>query len=380
MSWHRPVLVGASSLVLLSFASCFEAPVREELRLRFLSNGAVVATSTVRVSDLEESNPALARRLAETRQALLEGSDPWEARFEAAKPGAERFSWEKHLGTLSSASRSALIAEPEGLEAFFRDTSLGVVYTVDPDRGTAELSIVPGASARATRRQREDMEKTLAAWTGDVAEYLRAAQDLYAYLDDRPDRARACFGTLFAERLSENDAKTLSALNAEETRKVERLDGVLQRIVEVLAVPDGAAYSPDEVSRLIFDPFPARLILKLPAAPQAVEGFLKAEDGVFTVASPGLWEALRSLEGRWISPDPVLFYVESARQSEQGSLDLEAFLAKPRRSAPAHLLPSAHEVRTEIEARLKPAPLYRVAWPVRPDDETPFHWETGEVP
>lgn len=111
-----------------------------------------------------------------------------------------------------------------------------------------------------------------------------------------------------------------------------------------------------------------------------MEGFLKAEDGAFTVASPGLWEALRSLKGRWISPDPVLFYVESARQSEQSPFDLEAFLAKPRRSAPAHLLPSALEVRAEIEARLKPAPLYRVAWPVRPDDETPFRWERGEVP
>ena len=145
-------------------------------------------------------------------------------------------------------------------------------------------------------------------------------------------------------------------------------------------MPDGAAYSPDEVSHLVYDPFPARLTLKLPAAPQAVEGFLKADDGAFTVASPGLWEALRSLEGRWLSPDPVLVYVESARQGEEGTFDLDAFLAKPRRSAPAHLLPSAHEVRAEIEARLKPAPLYRVAWPVRPDDEAPFRWERAEAP
>jgi hypothetical protein len=380
MSWHRPVLVGASSLVLLSFASCFEAPVREELRLRFLSNGAVMATSTVRVSDLEGSNPALARRLAETRQELLEGSDPWGARFAAAKPGAERFSWEKRLSTLSSASRSALIAEPEGLEAFFRDTSLSVTYTVDPDHGTAELSIVPGVSTRATRRQREEMEKTLDAWTGDVAEYLRAGADLYAYLDDRPERARACFGTLFAERLSEKDAKSLSTLNAEEKRKVDRLDGALGRVVEVLAVPENAAYSPDEISHLIFDPFPAHLTLSLPARPQAVEGFLRTEDGAFTVAGPGLWEALRSLEGRWLAPDPVLVYVESARQSEEGTFDLAAFLSKPRRSAPAHLLPSTHELRAEIEARLKPAPLYRLAWQVRPGDEAPFRWETGEVP
>jgi len=255
-SSHR-LFLGLTALSCLSLTSCFEAPVREELRLRFLSNGAVVATSTVRITDREGGNPALARRLAETRRTLLEGSDPWGARFAAASPGAERFSWEKHLGTLSSASRSALIAEPEGLEAFFRDTSLAVTYTLDPGRGTAELSIVPGPSTRATRRQREEMEKTLDAWTGDVTEYLRATQDLYAYLDEHPDRARPCFGALFQERLSEKDAKSLSPLNPDEKRKLDRLDAALRKVLDVLAVPEGAAYSPDEISHLIYDPFPA---------------------------------------------------------------------------------------------------------------------------
>jgi hypothetical protein len=376
----RRLFPGLTALLCLAMTSCFEAPVREELRLRFLPNGGVVATSTVRITDPDGVNPALARRLAETRRDLLEGSDPWGARFAAASPGAERFSWEKRLGTLSSASRSALIAEPEGLEAFFRDTSLGVTYALDPGRGRAELSIVPGPSTRATRRQREEMAKTLDAWTADVAEYLRATQDLYAYLDEHPDRAHACFGALFAERLSEKDAKTLSEVTPEEKRKLDRLDGALQRIVAVLNIPEGAAYSPDEVSHLVYDPFPARITLKLPAAPLEMEGFLKAEDGALTVASPGLWEALRSLEGRWLSPDPALVYVESARKEGDGSLDLDAFLAQPRRSEPAHLLPSARETRAEIEARLKPAPLYRVSWQVRADDETPFRWEEGEAP
>jgi hypothetical protein len=31
-------------------------------------------------------------------------------------------------------------------------------------------------------------------------------------------------------------------------------------------------------------------------------------------------------------------------------------------------------------SRLKPVPLYRVAWRVRVDDETPFRWEEGEGP
>lgn len=102
------------SILLLTFISCFESPIREDLRLRFLPNGAVVATSTVRITDPEGGNPALARRLAETRRTLQEGSDPWGARFAAASPGAERFSWEKRLGILSSASRFALIAWEEG--------------------------------------------------------------------------------------------------------------------------------------------------------------------------------------------------------------------------------------------------------------------------
>jgi hypothetical protein len=366
------------SVLFIAFGSCFEAPIREELRLRFLPNGAVVATSTVRITDPEGSNPALARRLAETRRTLLEGSDPWGARFAAAGPGAERFSWEKRLGTLSSASRSALIAEPEGLEAFFRDTSLAVTYTLDPGRGTAELSIVPGPSTRATRRQREEMETTLGAWTGDVAEYLRATQDLYAYLEEHPDRARPCFGALFEERLSEKDAKSLSPLNPNEKRKLDRLDGALRKVLDVLAVPEEAAYSPDEVSHLVYDPFPARLSLKLPSAPLSMEGFLTAEDASLSVPSPSLWEALRSLEGRWLAPDPVLFYVESAQREGEGSLDLDAFLARPRHSEPAHLLPSADEVRAQVVSHLKPAPLYRVSWKIRPDDDAPFRWEEGE--
>jgi len=373
MSWHRPAFL---LFLFIVVSSCFEAPVREELRLRFLPNGAVVATSTVRVTDSEDGNPALARRLAETRRELTEGTDPWGARFGAAAPGAERFSWEKRLGALSVASRSALIAEPEGLEAFFRDTSLAVTYTVNPERGTAELSIVPGASTRATRRQREEMRKTLDAWTADVAEYLQAGQDLYAYLDDHPDRARSCLGALFGERLNERYAAALSPLSDEENRKLDRLDVVMERLLEVLAVPAGAAYSPDEVSHLIYDPFPARLTLKLPGAPLGVEGFVAGAEGTLTVASLGLWDALRGLEGRWLAPDPVLFYVESA-QGEGANVDLDAFLAKPRQS---HLAPSAGEVRAAIEARLRPAPLYRVSWKIRPEDETPFRWDEGEAP
>src|SRR4051794_20366462 len=109
---HRAAPAVLLVLFSLLTASCFESPVREELHLRFLPNGAVVATSTVRVADAGNANPLLARRLAETRRAILDGSDAWSSRFAASDPAAERFSWEKRLGEIRSASRSAVIAEP----------------------------------------------------------------------------------------------------------------------------------------------------------------------------------------------------------------------------------------------------------------------------
>ncbi len=375
----RPVHLVLAGSALLFLSSCFDPPIREDLRLRFLTNGAVVATSTVRIADPSEANPVLDRRLAEARREILDGADAWSARFAAAEPAAERFSWEKQLGNLRSARRSAVFAEPKGLEAFFRDTSVYVTYTVDPERGVAELSLVPGVSNRASRRQLEDTAKTIETWTEALAEYLAAGEALYSYLDGHPDRARACLGTLFGKSLSEGEAKSLQDLTPEEEKLVERLDDSMGGVVEVLTVPSGGAWSPDEVSHLVYDPFPARLTVKLPGKPLEAEGFVPGEEGTFAVPSPGLWEGLRALEGRWLSPDPVLFYVESAQQ-EGEDFNLDSFLERPRRAAAPHLLPSAREVRTAIEASLRPAPLYRLAWRINPQDESEFKWEEGEAP
>ena len=93
----------------------------------------------------------------------MEGTDAWGPRFAAVEPAAERFSWEKRLGDLQSVSRSALVAEPAGLAPFFSDTALRVLYQVYEKDGTAELSIAPGLSSRATRKQRGEMEEAARA-------------------------------------------------------------------------------------------------------------------------------------------------------------------------------------------------------------------------
>ncbi len=367
-------------LLCLVFASCFEPPVREGLHLRFLLNGAVVATSRVEISaDPSTKNPALARRLAETRQALLEGSDAWGERFAVTNPAAERFGWEKRMGDLRAATRSAVIMEPEGLEALFGDTAVGVAYRIDADRGVAELTLAPGPAARATRRQREEMDETLETWSAALAEYLEAGGDLYAHLERQPERARTCFGLLFDEVMDEQELESLDEPTDEEVAIVTRLDEAMRHVTDVLLVPEKAEYSPDEVSHLVYDPFPARLTVKLPGPPLEMEGFQADRGGSLVVAGLGLWESLRSLEGRWLSPDPVLFYVASARQGKEAKIDLDSFVRRPRQAAPPHHFPAAEEVRAAIEERLRPAPLYRVSWQVRLDDETELRWDEDEA-
>lgn len=368
-----PALIAAGLLL----SSCFDPPIDESLQLRFLPDGMVVVTSTVEFAGQErQGNPALERRLAQARQAVLEGWDPWSRRFAAVDPAAERFSWEKRLGELHKGTRSAVISEPRDLAGFFRDTSIQVFYEVRG--GTAELVITPGAPARATRKQRKEMERAVEEWTGRVAEYLAASADLYRYLAGRPDRARACFGALFEELLSETDREGLEDLYDQERGRVDRLGEAMAGVWDVLLVPEGTDHSLDEVSHLVYDPFPAPLTVRLPGAPlEGPEGFAVDEEGKsLTAAGPGLWRALRALEGRWISPDPLLLYVARGGQGRKEPMDLDEFLALPRRAARP---PSAAEVRRAIEERLQPAPLYRVTWAVQPDaagaDAGSFDWE-----
>ncbi len=365
--FFRSLLRTGILTLLLGLAACFEPPVLETLDLRFLRDGSFVVTSTVELSKLDQpTNPALVRRLTRVRQELEEGSDAWGQRFAALDPAAERFTWEKQLGEIRRGTRSAVAGEPAGLRAFFGDTSLDVSYDIRD--GVAELTIAPGAPARATRRQREEVERTLDAWSGHVSTYLKEAGALWSYLDDRPDRTRPCLGALFEDLLATEVREGLAPLTETERERIDHLQESMREVMEVLGVPEGADHSPDELSHLVYDPFPARLTVRLPGPPlEKPEGFAVEDGGKALVAAgPGLWEALRSLEGRWLTPDPVLFYVERGGPGQEEPLNLDALVALSRRAGPA---PSADEVRAVLEERLRPAPLYRVTFAVEPEAE-----------
>lgn len=362
-----PLRLAATAAAALLVAGCFDPPVREDLEIRFLPHGAYVVRSRVEITEMgETANAALRRRLEALRRDLAAGDDPWSLRFGALAPALERFGWEKRLGSIYEVERSAVLAEPEQLASFFADTALAVGYEVRD--GVGELAIVPGPAGQASRRQRREMEEALDAWSAHIAAYLEAAGALYAHLDRRPERARACLGALLADLLTDQERSALGELEGDEQELVERLEKAMEQVFAVLLVAPGDELSVDELAHLVYDPFPARLTVRLPVAPQEVEGFEPAAEGALAVPGLGLWPALSALEGRWLEPDPALLYVALRGRGEEAALDLDALLARRRHAAP---VPTAGEVRLAIEERLQPASLYRATWEVTPGEDEP---------
>lgn len=370
------------ALALLLLLACFDPPVKETLRLRFFPNGAFAVSNAVELDLLKdgESNPALERRMFDLRRELLDGLDPWARRFAAVEPVSERLSWEKRFGLLALARRSALFAEPASLRDLFSDTALSVSFEVRED-GVAELAIVPGVPSQATRRQRRDMERALDEWSAHIAEYLAATAELYYWLDANPGRARACFLELFAEVIDEesvSESDLAEELSAEESRLLERIEEAMEEVISVLHIPAGQDRSLDELSHLLYDPFPAPLTVQLPSTSLEVEGFepSAAEDKAWTVDTPGLWTALRALDERWIAPDPVMLYV-AHRGEDSEKLDLEDLVQAPRQVVEP--LPNSVEVRRTIEEQLEPrSSIYRLVWqglPPAKADDAEFSWE-----
>ncbi len=344
----------------LLFASCFEEPVAESILIEFLPGQVAKLSVRVKIHEPDPAPDRLKRRLEETRRALLAGEDAWSARFAALSPAAERFTWEKRLGELDSVTHAALLEPQDSLERFFADTALDV--TVRSEEGRTELSIVPGPPARASAREAADVERALTRWSEAIAEYLKNTAELYAYLDRSPDRAHACLGHLLREDLDEAQEAALPAKTPEEDRLIDTARESLRGVALVLLVEDGEERSLDELSHRVYDPFPARLSVRVPGPIVEIEGWTGGQvgdppGGLLRARGVGFWDALQALRGRWLAPDPLLLHVAHQRAAD-APFDLEAVLATPRRIT----VVSAAQVRATLLAGLRPEPAYRVVW------------------
>lgn len=350
-------------------AGCFEEPVHEELTLRFDEGGPaqVDLAVTFPFDDEESDNPHLRSRVREQRRRVLLAEDDWAPRFQRLRPLSLRSIFEQSSGVLTDARRVAevdLENDPDALGRFFSDTLVNAFYV--EEEGWAELQIYPLTPGRASYRQRQRYERTVAPWTGHVAAYLRAVADLYAHLEGEPEtagRSRLVFGVLLGDVVQEEEEGDRELLTRGEAERVEAVEEAMQEAWTVLLVEEQEAHSINELSRLVHDPFPARLVVEPGGEVLEVEGFATGGDGVLEVPGISLWEALESLEEVWIEPDPLLLYVRASggvAGEGAGAVDLDRVLAGGLRAA--HPLPDAADLRRLLSERLEPAPVYRALW------------------
>src|SRR5260370_32252544 len=107
---------------------------------------------------------------------------------------------------------------------------------------------------------------------------------------------------------------------------------------------------------LVLNPFPAEVSVRTAGVITSFEGFLRDDDHNVVARTPDLAEAIASLEGRWLSPDPLAIAIRATGASAPELTPLE--LAKMPRKPSAIVTPS--EISSALLERMKGALRYRV--------------------
>jgi hypothetical protein len=341
----RILLAAAIAALLLS---CDE-PVRHVVTLIFKDPPDLVTISTsTLLGDAKPRTPEF-EEMASEQSALLAGRDQWSIRFNNTDPQAEQMNFTKSRGQLQKVDHSATLAS-DSLQRFFFDTPLSV--TVVRGEGWAELTIYPGASTRATREQRRDVERKLALYSERAARYFDAVGAMYRYLDGRPARALPMFTALFRD---DRKADEKPLLPDEEQALVDsarkRADALVDDLADTVML--------NRQFDLVYNPFPAELNVVVPGDLLAVEGFAREPDGRLVIKTTSALDAVGMLEGKWISPDPLAVALRSSGTQESAV----ASIAELPRKFPAVV--AASEVGDALVEKMRPALRYRVRWTVK---------------
>lgn len=343
------------AVLCLPLTACFEEPVQEHLHLTILTDGSVVATVVQRVapSDWGQGNPKLSERLEDSRATLEQNLDPWSQRFAQLNPLAEHQSFEKSDGELRRTIHSAVLASFDDVVRLVEADGL-TGNLIDSGR-SVELSLFPTGGSRATYFQRQEADRRLSQWSSHLADYFDAVIGLYRHIDQNPDRAVPCLAHVFDKHEGLGETGPLSPI---EEGLVVRAKEAMERVADALLVPDDAAFSLNELTRLVYDPFPARLTVTVRADVVDFSGFAAAA-GFFERPAVDAWNALRALEGRWIAPDLVTAAAAPVPEDQQPDPDVLLLASQPRRySSP----PTSGDVEAAILAALVPEELLHIRW------------------
>lgn len=337
-------------LLALSFAACgVRAPVRYAVRLDLDKDPSRVRVTSVTEMDKAYADDAVRKRLAPVRDSILNERDDWSVRFQQVNPESERVTLEREYGELVRAERSAMF-DRDQLARFFGD--LPMTVTVNKGDGWSELAIYPGSSSRASRQQRDTVDRVLDVWSRDVTNYLNRMSRLYQWLDTHPQMAEQAFTLLF-----EDDDKA-HATDEEEDALITGARKAMTAVTERLQRKEGESVPADELFDLVYNPFPAEITVHTPRAIVGAEHFEKKGEQLVVIRHAGLVDAAQSLEGRWVSPDPLAILLRS--EEEHFDMPPAAELGKMKRKWSRDLSPS--ELQTALVDAVRPAESYRVRW------------------
>src|SRR5207247_2230330 len=87
------------------------------------------------------------------------------------------------------------------------------------------------------------------------------------------------------------------------------------------ARPSG--WSVDEEFDLVFNPFPAEIFIHTPRPVSILEGFTKKGEDTAVIRRSGLNDAIRALEGKWLTPDPLAMLLRTDQDNTEMPADRE---------------------------------------------------------
>lgn len=426
-----------AALLVAVFAGCTDDPVSESVTLEFFPESAdapnpaegdtaplpdtagyvrVEAQVDIRRHMIPKDNSLIARRVNDRTEALMSGYDPWHIRFDRVfEPIADGAEWQRAGQELTSYRRWALASDPNtALQDFFVDTPMRPIFEVldnerrlpdqsRPPPQTVTLAFVFSGGTRATAGESSTTYRGVRAFAADASRYQRRLAVLWNYMDENPGRRfetlRGLFAAADGEELPESrliaqprqlappaappperrGSESLPRLRDLEIELIERVVAAGEPLVRIFEVPKDDSFTLQELSRRVFDPFPGVVTVKPDGVVAEAVGFVESSGG-YSIPSLDLWSAYRALDGLFVSPDPLVFLLETQNDDFGCDEDDEACRNRERVSAflqgaPLSASPgSSTRIQQVLEAELRPLDEYRLVWIRGGADEV-----TGEV-
>lgn len=364
----------------------------------------IEAQVEIRRHMIPKENSLIVRRVNDRTEALMNEHDPWHVRFDRMfEPVADGAEWRRDGKRLTSYRRWALAADPNAaLQDFLVDTPMRPVFEVRdnerrlpdqrrPPPQTVTLAFVFSGGTRATAGESATVYRGFREFAGHVARYQRRVAALWEYMDENPDRRFDTLRRLFlaaeGEELPDSREITRSRQvaplveqvhagpgSADRTRLrdleidlIERVVAAAEPLLLIFEVPKDDSFTLQELSRRVFDPFPGVVTAKPDGTVVEAVGFVEGNEG-YTIPSLDLWNAYRALDDLFVSPDPLVFLLET--QDNDFGCDQDDHVCRKGarvstflQSGPLTARPgSAALIQQGLEVELRPLDEYRLVW------------------